>query len=163
MPDTAPARHAGNRDTHGDHRPSSRSERERHFGSDVAHVSHVTIPGRSLQPLCYFLGEKVTQKHFHTAAPLGRQYESAFARSRGGYWWWTVRCIRSSQPPPEGRCPCRLRAAPQSSLPFEKVQPDGKPKPYQARTSKVAVSSSQTVGFCAAFLISARAASKACL
>lgn len=27
-------------------------------------------------------GEKVTQKHFHTAAPLGRQYESAFARSR---------------------------------------------------------------------------------
>jgi hypothetical protein len=28
-------------------------------------------------------GEKVTQKHFHTAAPLGRQYESAFARSRG--------------------------------------------------------------------------------
>ena len=84
MPDTAPARHAGNRDTHGDHRPSSRSERERHFGSDVAHVSHVTIPGRSMQPLCYFLGEKVTQKHFHTAAPLWRQYESAFARSRGG-------------------------------------------------------------------------------
>jgi len=30
--------------------------------------------------------EKVTQKHFHTAAPLGRQYESAFARSRGGCW-----------------------------------------------------------------------------
>ena len=28
-------------------------------------------------------GEKVTQKHFHTAAPLWRQYESAFARSRG--------------------------------------------------------------------------------
>ena len=28
--------------------------------------------------------EKVTQKHFHTAAPFGRQYESAFARSRGG-------------------------------------------------------------------------------
>ena len=27
--------------------------------------------------------EKVTQKHFHTAAPLWRQYESAFARSRG--------------------------------------------------------------------------------
>ena len=43
----------------------------------------VTIPGRSMQPLCYFLGEKVTQKHFHTAAPFGRQYESAFARSRG--------------------------------------------------------------------------------
>lgn len=41
-----------------------------------------------MQPLCYFLGEKVTQKHFHTAAPLGRQYESAFARSRGGCWWW---------------------------------------------------------------------------
>ena len=94
MPDTAPARHAGNRDTHGDHRPSSRSERERHFGSDVAHVSHVTIPGRSMQPLCYFLGEKVTQKHFHTAAPLGRQCESAFARSRGGYWSWTVAANR---------------------------------------------------------------------
>ena len=28
-------------------------------------------------------GEKVTQKHFHTAAPLWLQYESAFARSRG--------------------------------------------------------------------------------
>lgn len=83
MPDTAPARHAGNRDPHGDHHPSSCPERERHFGSDVARVSHVTIPGRSLQPLCYFLGEKVTQKHFHTAAPLGRQYESAFARSAG--------------------------------------------------------------------------------
>lgn len=112
MPDTPPARHAGDCNRHGDHRLSSRSERERHFGSDVAHVSHVTIPSRSLQPLCYFLGEKVTQKHFHTAAPLGRQYESAFARSRGGYWWWTIRRIRSSQPPPEGRCPRRLWAAP---------------------------------------------------
>ena len=38
VPDTAPARHAGDRDTHGDHHPSSRSERERHFGSDVAHA-----------------------------------------------------------------------------------------------------------------------------
>ncbi len=84
VPDTAPARHAGDRHAHGDHRLSSKLQRERHFGSDVAHASHVTIPSRSLQPLCYFLGEKVTQKHFHTAAPLGRQYESAFARSRGG-------------------------------------------------------------------------------
>ena len=101
MSDTAPARHAGDCNRHGDHRLSSRFERERHFGSDVAHVSHVTIPGRSLQPLCYFLGEKVTQKHFHTAAPFGRQYESAFARSRG-VLVVTVRRIRSSQPPPEG-------------------------------------------------------------
>lgn len=78
VPDTAPARHAGDRHAHRDHRPSSsRFERERHFGSDVAHVFHV-IPGRSMQPLCYFLGEKV-----HTAAPLERQYKSAFARSRG--------------------------------------------------------------------------------
>ena len=33
--------------------------------------------------------EKVTQKHFHTAAPLGHQYESAFAPCRGlktSYW-----------------------------------------------------------------------------
>ena len=87
------------------------TQRERHFDGNAA-MSHLTIPGRSMQPLCYFLGEKVTQKHFHTDAPLGRQYESAFARSRGGCWWWSVRCIRSSQPPPEGRCPCRLRAAP---------------------------------------------------
>ena len=110
MPDTAPARHAGNRDTHGDHRPSSRSERERHFGSDVAHSFHVTIPGRSMQLLCYFLGEKVTQKHFHTAAPLWRQYESAFARSRGVFdgeqWPQSGHCS-----PSKGRCPCRLRAA----------------------------------------------------
>ncbi|MCB7044018.1 hypothetical protein, partial [Flavonifractor plautii] len=45
------------------------------------------------QPLFVtFSVEKVTQKHFHTAAPLGRQYESAFARSRGG------------SPKPTGNC-----------------------------------------------------------
>ena len=92
MSDTAPARHAGDCNRHGDHRLSSRFERERHFDGNAA-MSHLTIPGRSMQPLCYFLGEKVTQKHFHTAAPLGRQYESAFARSRGD-------CQRKLMPQP---------------------------------------------------------------
>ena len=75
MPDAAPASHAGygcpDKITRPFYRPYPLLLPSYHS------------PREGATPLCYFLGEKVTQKHFHTAAPLGRQYESAFARSRG--------------------------------------------------------------------------------
>ncbi len=111
MSDTAPARHAGDCNRHGDHRLSSRFERERHFGSDVAHVSHVTIPGRSLQPLCYFLGEKVTQKHFHTAARWGVSMKVLLRAPARGAGTDRVRRDRRTLSVPKLRCPCRLQAA----------------------------------------------------
>ena len=120
MPDTAPARHAGDRDT-------AMEITAFHLGLNVSDILAATLPtfpmlpyraGR-LQPLCYFLGEKVTPLYFHTAAPFGRQYESAFAPLPRGCWWWTVRCIRSSQPPPEGVAPAASGRLP-SPLSFEK-------------------------------------------
>ena len=76
MPDAAPASHAGNSCTDKITHPFYRL--------NLLPIPSYHSPRRGARPLCYFLGEKVTQKHFHTAAPLGRQYESAFARSRGG-------------------------------------------------------------------------------
>ena len=75
MPDTAPASHAGNSCTDKITHPFYRL--------NLLPIPSYHSPCKGARPLCYFLGEKVTQKHFHTAAPLWRQYESAFARSRG--------------------------------------------------------------------------------
>ena len=70
---------------------------------------------------------------------MGWQYESAFARSAGGAGAGcvyrlrvlpVVRCLA-----PEGRCPCRLRAAPRSSLPFAKGNRTATRKPN--RTDKL--------------------------
>jgi len=76
MPDAAPASHAG----------YSCTDKITHpfYRLNLLPIPPYHSPRKGARPLCYFLGEKVTQKHFHTAAPLGRQYESAFARSRGG-------------------------------------------------------------------------------
>ena len=76
MPDAAPASHAGNSCTDKITHPFYRL--------NLLSIPSYHSPRKGARPLCYFLGEKVTQKHFHTAAPLGRQCESAFARSRGG-------------------------------------------------------------------------------
>ena len=76
MPDAAPASHAGNSCTDKITHPFYRL--------NLLPIPSYHSPRKGARPLCYFLGEKVTQKHFHTAAPLGRQCESAFARSRGG-------------------------------------------------------------------------------
>ena len=65
-------------------------------------------PSEGTTPLCYFLGEKVTQKHFHTAAPLWRQYESAFARSRGEH--------RSRPAAAVSRCSCPAPAGASAPL-----------------------------------------------
>ena len=74
VPDTAPASHAGygcpDKITHPFYRPYP-------LLLLFYHSQAVTTTSLLLS------GEKVTQKHFHTAAPLGRQYESAFARCRG--------------------------------------------------------------------------------
>ena len=75
MPDTAPASHAGNSCTDKITHPFYRL--------NLLPIPSYHSPCKGARPLCYFLGEKVTQKHFHTAAPLGRQYESAFAPCRG--------------------------------------------------------------------------------
>ena len=75
VPDTAPASHSRNGCTYKITRPFYRPY--------PLLLPSYHSPREGATPLCYFLCEKVTQKHFHTAAPLGRQYESAFARSRG--------------------------------------------------------------------------------
>ena len=100
MPDTAPASHAGYGCPYKITRPFYRPY--------PLLLPSYHSPREGATPLCYFLGEKVTQKHFHTAAPLGRQYESAFARSRGG----------SPELPAAAfsRCPRRLRAAPKATI-----------------------------------------------
>lgn len=76
MPDAAPASHAGNSCTDKITHPFYRL--------NLLPIPSYHSPHKGARPLCYFLGEKVTQKHFHTSAPLGRRYESAFVRSRGG-------------------------------------------------------------------------------
>ena len=85
MPDTAPASHAGNSCTDKITHPFYRL--------NLLPIPSYHSPCKGARPLCYFLGEKVTQKHFHTAAPLGRQYESAFARFRES---WNIRPIPCS-------------------------------------------------------------------
>lgn len=56
--------------------------------------------------------EKVTQKHFHTAAPLGRQYESAFARSRGDCLGRLRTAIAASVAPEQGISPAAYGHSP---------------------------------------------------
>ena len=116
MPDAAPASHAGNSCTDKITHPFYRL--------NLLPIPSYHSSRRGARPLCYFLGKKVTlcyflgkkvtQKHFHTAAPLGRQYESAFARSRGGSPELPAaavsRCSRpapagASAPPPPGGSP----------------------------------------------------------
>ena len=57
-------------------------------------------------------GEKVTQKHFHTAAPLWRQYESAFARSRGDCLGRLRTAIAASVAPEQGISPAAYGHSP---------------------------------------------------
>ena len=95
MPDAAPASHAGNSCTDKITHPFYRL--------NLLPIPSYHSPRKGARPLCYFLGEKVTQKHFHTAAPLGRQYESAFARSRGGSPELPAAAVsRRSRPAPQG-------------------------------------------------------------
>ena len=79
----------------------------------TSYQSHLTIAPAGGQPLFVtFSGEKVTQKHFHTAAPLGRQYESAFARSRGDCLGRLRTAIAASVAPEQGISPAAYGHSP---------------------------------------------------
>ena len=104
MPDATPASHAGtsctDKITHPFYRPN------------LLPIPSYHSPRKGARPLCYFLGEKVTQKHFHTAAPLGRQYESAFARSRGDCLGRLRTAIAASVAPEQGISPAAYGHSP---------------------------------------------------
>ena len=104
MPDTAPARHSGNSCTDKITHPFYRL--------NLLPIPSYHSPCKGARPLCYFLGEKVTQKHFHTAAPLGRQYESAFARSRGDCLGRLRTAIAASVAPEQGISPAAYGHSP---------------------------------------------------
>ena len=104
MPDTAPASHSGNSCTDKITHPFYRL--------NLLPIPSYHSPRRGARPLCYFLGEKVTQKHFHTAAPLGRQYESAFARSRGDCLGRLRTAIAASVAPEQGISPAAYGHSP---------------------------------------------------
>ena len=106
MPDAAPASHAGNSCTDKITHPFYRL--------NLLPTPSSHSPRRGASPLCYCRGEKGPQKPFPTAAPWGRQYESALARSRGGSPELPAaavsRCSRpapagASAPPPPGGSP----------------------------------------------------------
>ena len=104
MPDTAPASNAGN----------SYTDKIAHpfYRLNLLPIPSYHSPCKGARPLCYFLGEKVTQKHFHTAAPLGRQYESAFARSRGDCLGRLRTAIAASVAPEQGISPAAYGHSP---------------------------------------------------
>ena len=104
VPDTAPASHAGNSCTDKITHPFYRL--------NLLPIPSYHSPCKGARPLCYFLGEKVTQKHFHTAAPLGRQYESAFARSRGDCLGRLRTAIAASVAPEQGISPAAYGHSP---------------------------------------------------
>ena len=104
MPDTAPASHSGNSCTDKITHPFYRL--------NLLPIPSYHSPRKGARPLCYFLGEKVTQKHFHTAAPLGRQYESAFARSRGDCLGRLRTAIAASVAPEQGISPAAYGHSP---------------------------------------------------
>ena len=104
MPDTAPASHAGNSCTDKITHPFYRL--------NLLPIPSYHSPCKGARPLCYFLGKKVTQKHFHTAAPLGRQYESAFARSRGDCLGRLRTAIAASVAPEQGISPAAYGHSP---------------------------------------------------
>ena len=79
----------------------------------TSYKSHLTIaPARGQRLFVTFSWEKVTQKHFHTAAPLGRQYESAFARSRGDCLGRLRTAIAASVAPEQGISPAAYGHSP---------------------------------------------------
>ncbi len=104
MPDTAPASHSGNSCTDKITHPFYRL--------NLLPIPSYHSPCKGARPLCYFLGEKVTQKHFHTAVPLGRQYESAFARSRGDCLGRLRTAIAASVAPEQGISPAAYGHSP---------------------------------------------------
>ena len=104
MPDTAPASHSGNSCTDKITHPFYRL--------NLLPIPSYHSPCKGARPLCYFLGKKVTQKHFHTAAPLGRQYESAFARSRGDCLGRLRTAIAASVAPEQGISPAAYGHSP---------------------------------------------------
>ena len=104
MPNAAPASHAGNRCTDKITHPF--------YLPNLLSIPSYHNPRKGARPLCYFLGEKVTQKHFHTAAPLGRQYESAFARSRGDCLGRLRTAIAASVAPEQGISPAAYGHSP---------------------------------------------------
>ena len=104
MPDTAPASHSGNSCTDKITHPFYRL--------NLLPIPSYHSPCKGARPLCYFLGEKVTQKTFHTAAPLGRQYESAFARSRGDCLGRLRTAIAASVAPEQGISPAAYGHSP---------------------------------------------------
>ena len=98
MPDTAPASHAGNSCTDKITHPFYRL--------NLLPIPSYHSPCKGARPLCYFLGEKVTQKHFHTAAPLG------LARSRGDCLGRLRTAIAASVAPEQGISPAAYGHSP---------------------------------------------------